>query len=112
METYYDPADLKKFSGDGIGAYATEAWDNFMNYYGPLYNDGALTAREKHLIALGVAAALQCPYCIEAHGAACMEAGCDGDQIMEVFQTAASLRAGATLAHATQVLHVIEDNEL
>ena len=112
METYYDPQDLKQFSADGIGAFAKDAWEGFMGYYAPVYNDGALTAREKHLIALGVAAALQCPYCIDAHGSNLLENGTTSDQIMEVFHVAASLRAGATLAHATQALHLIEDNEL
>lgn len=112
MQTYYDPADLAKFSADGIGSYAKQAWEGFMGYYGPVYADGALSSREKHLIALGVAAALQCPYCIDAHGKSCMELGCDGDQIMEAFHVAASIRAGATLAHGTQALPIIEDNEL
>ena len=112
METYYDPADLKKFSPDGVGSYATNCFQGFMGYYAPVYDDGALTAREKHLIALGVAAALQCPYCIDAHGSACMEAGCNGDQIMETFHVAASIRAGAVIAHGAQALPIIEDNEL
>lgn len=112
METYYDPADLKRFSSDGIGSYAKEAWQGFMGYYGPVYADGALTSREKHLIALGVAAALQCPYCIDAHGKSCIELGCDGDQIMETFHVAATIRAGATMAHGTQVLDAIADSEL
>lgn len=66
METYYDPADLAKFSADGIGEGAPELWDLFMAYYGKVFEEGALTAREKSIIALAVAAAVQCPYCIDA----------------------------------------------
>ena len=47
METYYDPADLAKFSADGIGEGAPELWDLFMAYYGKVFEEGALTAREK-----------------------------------------------------------------
>ena len=112
METYYDPADLAKFSSDGIGSYASDAWANFMSYYGPVYADGALTSREKHLIAVGVAAALQCPYCIDAHTQSCVSLGCDGDQIMEAFHVAATIRAGATMAHGVQALPIIEEGEL
>ena len=67
METYYDPADLAKFSADGIGEGAPELWDLFMAYYGKVFEEGALTAREKSIIALAVAAAVQCPYCIDAY---------------------------------------------
>ena len=67
METYYNPADLGKFSADGIGAASPELWEKYMGYYGAVFQDGALTAREKSLIAVAVAAAVQCPYCIDAY---------------------------------------------
>lgn len=72
METYYDPADLAKFSRDGVGVEATELWDKYMDYYGSVFADGALSAREKSLIALAVAAAVQCPYCIDAYTNGCL----------------------------------------
>ena len=61
METYYDPAGLANFSADGVGSLSPELWDKYMNYYGAVFQDGALTAREKALIALAVAAAVQMP---------------------------------------------------
>ena len=67
METYYNPADLANFSGEGVGAMSPELWEKFMGYYGSVFQDGALTSREKSLIALAVAAAVQCPYCIDAY---------------------------------------------
>lgn len=111
METYYDPADLAQFSGDGIGTLATDLWEKYMGYYGSVFQDGALTAREKSLIALGVAAAVQCPYCIDAYTNSLISQGCDGDQIMEVFHVTNAIRGGAALAHGTQALKIIEDNE-
>lgn len=112
MATYYDPADLAKFSSNGVGSAASNLWETFMSYYGSVYQDGALTSREKSLMALTAAAALQCPYCIDAHTQGCLSKGCDADQIMEAFHVAASIRAGATMAHGVQALTVIEDNEL
>ena len=43
MDTYYNPADLANFSGDGVGAMSPELWDKFMAYYGSVFADGALT---------------------------------------------------------------------
>ena len=65
MKTYYDPDDLKKF-GD-IGEEAPEVARKFFEYYEAVFAEGALTEREKALIALAVAHAVQCPYCIDAY---------------------------------------------
>ena len=73
METYYNPEDLAKFSPDGVGEGAPELWDLYMAYYGKVFAEGELTAREKALIALAVAAAVQCPYCIDSYTNTCME---------------------------------------
>ncbi len=47
MKTYYNPEDLGKFST--MGEEASELWDAYMNYYSKVFEDGALTAREKSL---------------------------------------------------------------
>ena len=112
METYYDPAGLAKFSSDGVGSLSPEDWEKFMAYYGAVHEDGALTAREKALISLSVAIAVQCPYCIDAYTNTCLQMGCDEEQIGEVYHVTAALRAGATLAHAVQSMKIIEDQEL
>ena len=42
--------------------------DKFFEYYNSAINtDGALTKREKSLIALAIAHSKQCPYCIDAY---------------------------------------------
>lgn len=52
-KTYYDPADLKKFGK--ISEWSPELGEKFFDYYGKVFEEGALTAREKSLIALAVA---------------------------------------------------------
>ena len=112
METYYNPADLANFSPDGVGALSPELWDKYMAYYGSVFQDGALTGREKSLIALAVAAAVQCPYCIDAYTNACLQQGCSQEEIGEAFHVANAIRGGAALAHAVQAVKIIEDQEL
>ena len=55
-ETYYCPHDLPRFAE--MGKERPELWAKFLDYYNAVFADGALTAREKALIALGVAHAL------------------------------------------------------
>ena len=63
-KTYYKPEDLKKF-GD-ITEFQEELGKKYFDYYGAVFEEGALTAREKSLIALAVAHSEKCPYCIDA----------------------------------------------
>ena len=58
-ETYYHPKDLGQFSR--IGEEAPDLAKKFFDYYGAVFAEGNLTEREKSLIALAVAHAVQCP---------------------------------------------------
>ena len=58
MSHYYEENDLERF--DEIGKYRPDLYDIFMNYYQGVMSAGALTTREKALIALAVAHAVQC----------------------------------------------------
>ena len=64
---YYDAPDLARFAEVGEGA--PELWEKFFAWYDAVFADGALSAREKSIIALAVAHAVQCPYCIDAYTA-------------------------------------------
>ncbi|MCB0659027.1 MAG: arsenosugar biosynthesis-associated peroxidase-like protein [Saprospiraceae bacterium] len=103
METYYNPADLAKFGS--IGEFDKELADKFFTYYGDVFKEGALTAREKSLIALAVAHAIQCPYCIDAYTQDTLEKGCNEEQLMEAVHVAAAIRGGASLVHGVQMMN-------
>ncbi|AVP62000.1 arsenosugar biosynthesis-associated peroxidase-like protein [Clostridium sporogenes] len=110
MNTYYDPQDLIKF--ETIGEDAPELWDKFLDYYGEVFKEGNLTAREKAIIALAVAHALQCPYCIDSYTQTCLEQGVNKEQMMEAIHVAAAIRGGATLVHGVQMKNVANKLEL
>jgi alkylhydroperoxidase/carboxymuconolactone decarboxylase family protein len=104
MDTYYNPADLAKFAD--IGEDAPKLWKSFSQWYGAVLEEGALSEREKALIALGVAHAVQCPYCIDAFTQTCLEKGSNTEQMMEAVHVAAAIRGGASLVHGVQMRHV------
>lgn len=103
MDTYYNPADLKKFGN--ISEFQPELAAKFFSYYGDVFAEGALTAREKSLIALAVSHAVQCPYCIDAYTADTLEKGCSEPEMMEAVHVAAAIRGGATLVHSVQMMN-------
>jgi len=108
-DTYYNPADLAKFGN--VGDHAPHLWEKFMGYYGAVFEDGALSAREKSLIALAVAHALQCPYCIDSYTNAALEKGADLEQLTEAIHVACAIRGGASLAHGIQMNNIAGDLE-
>jgi alkylhydroperoxidase/carboxymuconolactone decarboxylase family protein len=107
MKTYYNPEDLKNFGK--IADYQKPLADKFFGYYADVFKEGALTAREKSLIALAVSHALQCPYCIDAYTVDTLEKGCDEEQMMEAVHVAAAIRGGATLVHSTQMMNKVKE---
>jgi alkylhydroperoxidase/carboxymuconolactone decarboxylase family protein len=106
-DTYYNPADLAKFSK--ITEFQKKMGDKFFSYYGEVFAEGALTVREKALIALAVSHAIQCPYCIDAYTDDSMAKGADEEQMMEAVHVAAAIRGGATLVHSTQMMNKINE---
>ena len=104
METYYNPKDLPKFGEMSEGA--PELWKKFNDWYGAVFAEGALTAREKSLIALAVAHAVQCPYCIDAYTQDSLEKGADLEQMTEAVHVASAIRGGASLVHGVQMKNV------
>lgn len=63
-DQYYDSGDLPRFGE--MAEDAPELAEKFFAWYNAVFEGGALSAREKPLIALAVAHAVQCPYCIDA----------------------------------------------
>lgn len=104
--SYYEEDDLNRFAE--IGKHRPELFEKFMAWYTACQADGALSRREKALIGLAVAHALQCPYCIDAFAQSCLEAGSNMEQMTEAIHMASALRGGASLIHGLQAHNAIE----
>ena len=97
---YYEEADLERFSE--IAKHRPDLFEKFMGWYQACQEEGALSRREKALLGLAVAHALQCPYCIDAFSQSCLEAGSNMEQMTEAIHLASAIRGGATLIHGVQ----------
>jgi len=106
MVSYYEPKDLAKF--EEIGKEAPVLAKKFFDYYAAVFSEGELTEREKALIALAVAHAIQCPYCIDAYTHACLEKGASLGEMTEAVHVTTAIRGGASLVHGTQMRKILE----
>jgi alkylhydroperoxidase/carboxymuconolactone decarboxylase family protein len=99
---YYKSEDLGRFAE--VGRFAPDLMQKFFEYYGAVTGqDGALSKREKALIALALAHSKQCPYCIDAYTTQCLESGADPEQMTEAVHVAAAMEAGMALVHGVQM---------
>ena len=105
-KTYFNPEDLKKFGN--ITEFQEAMGKKFFDWYGEVFKEGALTAREKALIALAVAHSEACPYCIDAYSTACLQKGADEEQMMEAVHVAAAIKSGATLVNGVQMMNHVK----
>ncbi len=105
-KTYFNPEDLKKFGN--ITEFQEVMGKKFFDWYGEVFKEGALTVREKALIALAVAHSEACPYCIDAYSTACLQKGADEEQMMEAVHVAAAIKSGATLVNGVQMMNHVK----
>ena len=102
---YYDPSDLKKFGE--ITEWSEELGAKFFDYYNSVFQEGALTAREKSLIALAVSHTEKCPYCIDAYSKDGLQRGITKEEMMEAVHVGAAIKSGAALVHGVQMMNKV-----
>ena len=110
QKTYYDPADLKKFGK--ITEWNEELGNKFFEYYNEVFKEGALSAREKSLIALTIAHTEQCPYCIDAYTKDSLQRGITKEEMMEALHVGAAIKSGATLVLSVQMMNKVNKLEM
>jgi AhpD family alkylhydroperoxidase len=83
--------------------------DAFRAFSKAAFAAGALDEKTKQLIAVAVAHATQCPWCITGHTKGAARAGASAEEVMEAIWVASEMRAGAAYAHSTWALRTIEE---
>lgn len=79
----------------------------FKAFSRAVFEDAALPAKTKQLIAVAVAHVTQCPYCIRGHTRLALQHGASAEEVMEAIWVAAEMRAGAAYAHSNLALDEI-----
>jgi len=70
--------------------------------------DGALTAREKELIALGIGLAVRCEACVYTHVQKALKAGATRPQILEVAGVAVTMQGGPTYTYLPVLVETLD----
>jgi AhpD family alkylhydroperoxidase len=73
--------------------------------------EGVLPVKVKELIALGMAIARQCKYCIVAHVANALRAGASQEEIWDVCRMAILMGGGPAMAYSRFTMKAVEESE-
>ncbi len=93
---------------NAMKAAAPDIGRAFGPFFQSLMKPGALSAKEKELIALGIGVALRCEPCIYSHVEKCFKAGATPEQIMEVAGVAVMMLGGPAYTYAPIVAAAVE----
>ncbi len=97
--------DMKKLGRlPALDANAPEQMKAFWAFDKAAMTAGAISVKNKELMAVAVALTTQCPYCVELHAKRAREAGATDQEMAEVVAVAAALRAGAAVTHGSHAI--------
>jgi|SRR5690625_4277236 len=109
MTHYHDSTDLDYLAEVKAAAPREfQAWARLDGTVG--IEDGAIPRKYRELIALSVAHTTQCPYCLDIHTAAAVEAGASKAEVAEAALLAAALRSGGAGAHAALTMRLYDQH--
>lgn len=80
----------------------------FGGFFQAMMKEGALSIREKELIALGIALAVRCTPCINMHVQKCLSAGATRAQILEAAGVVVLMQGGPGYTHVPEVIKALD----
>lgn len=97
----YDMKNMARLAD--VEQAAPAAMAAFHAFGDAVFADGELSRKHKELIAVAVALATQCPYCIEFHARDARRHGASAGELAEAALVAAAIKAGGAVTHAAHV---------
>ncbi|HEV2329794.1 MAG TPA: carboxymuconolactone decarboxylase family protein [Verrucomicrobiae bacterium] len=101
---------LEKFKTDSekMKQIAPDIVRGFGALFAGVMKDGALKAKVKELVALGIAVAQRCEPCIRLHVQKSLQAGNSAAEIIEAAGVAVMMQGGPAYTHVPVVMETLE----
>jgi AhpD family alkylhydroperoxidase len=107
MAEYHYETDTRKYFAK-LGGLKKDLLGSFGDFNSKVFAEGALSVKNKELIAVAAAHITRCPYCIDGHTKRAKLAGATDEEIAEAIFVAAAMNAGACLAHSSIAMKALE----
>lgn len=96
-------ASLKKLS-----AQTPDVMKAFGALHGAAYKSGAMEAKNKELIALGISVSVRCEDCIAFHTHEALANGATREEVIECLNVAMQMGGGPSIMYAAHALEALE----
>ena len=94
-----------------LGKEIPKTMSAFASLHRAASADGALDAKTKELIALGIAITIRCHGCIACHIHDALEAGAGRAEILEIIGVAILMGGGPSVVYGTEALEALNENK-
>ncbi len=112
MESHYHDLYKKVYSGMGeLSKESPELMQGFGMLHKASSSDGALTKKEKEILAVAIAIVIHCEGCIACHVKDALDAGATHNQIVEAIGVAILMGGGPSLVYGTMALEAVKEFE-
>ncbi|WP_059105925.1 carboxymuconolactone decarboxylase family protein [Shouchella shacheensis] len=92
---------------EGVGAFEEKLpvfAEKYNDFTEQCFQEGAISKKHKHLIALGISVQAQDEYCIIYHTKGCMDNGCSEEEVLEAISVTTAVGAGAALSQGATLV--------
>jgi AhpD family alkylhydroperoxidase len=86
----------------------SKVYERFLQMEEATYSDGALTKKQKELIAIGISVAIDCESCMEWHITQVAAAGASKQEVLEAVEVGIEFGGGPATVSARFALEVME----
>ncbi len=101
-DSLYRRSNLKMLSQ--LNKFAPEGFRSYSAFSRTAMKEGTLSGKFKEIIAVAVAHATQCPYCIDVHTKNAVKLGCSNEELAEAVMVTSALLAGGAYAHLANLI--------
>lgn len=102
QDALYARSNLKKLST--LSKNAPVGFKGYSHFSSVSMKAGKLSVKFKEIIAVAVAHATQCPYCIDVHTKKAIQAGATNEELSEAILVSSALLAGGAYAHLANMI--------
>ena len=109
MESQLDLNQERVRARDRWGALLPDTMAGVTSVQETAYADGALSAKQKRLIALGIALGRGCANCVLGQTVKALDAGATAEEILETTGVAAAIGGTMGVAESLRVVALLEE---
>lgn len=106
-DALYERSNLQKMGN--LKNWAAEGFKGYSQFSATAMKAGKLSKKFKEIIAVAVAHATLCPYCIDVHTKGAQKQGATKEELSEAILVASTLLSGGAYAHMANMIESYEN---